>query len=184
MALFIGGYNAAKLASLAILLGASPILMTAWLCVECAAFLGLRMLMQEGQWRATLPGSDGFGFSLVYHVRLSAGILAAPLPTSRHPSCTGPRVYAICMVYSLAINPVIITVGFQIDRSDGGRSAIATSESTMWLVLLTATAVALCGATIAWRYMNKDHRSTFYRHESFRRQLDWMWENRTAAPRG
>ena len=184
MTLFIGGFNAAKMASLAILLSASPLLTAAWLFVECAAFLGLRMLTQEGQWRGSASGTDGFGISLVVHVVYYAGMLAAPLPMGRHPSCAGPRAYSILVVYSLAINSVIMTVGFQIDRSDGGRNAIATSEPMMRLVLLTATAVALCGAMVTWRYMNEDHRSTFYRHESLQQQMDWMWENRTTAPRG
>ena len=182
--LWIAGCNAAKMASLGVLLSASPILTVAWLCAECAALLGLRMLTQDGQWRFSASGSDGVVMSLVTHFCDYASMLAAPMPLTRHPAWLGLRAWSIGVAYSLAINPVIMLVGFRIDRSDGGRSAIGATASVMGLVLFAATAVAVCGAMIAWRCMDASHRPTFYRHESCRQQTDWMWENRTTAPRG
>jgi hypothetical protein len=183
VALFMGGYNAAKMASLAVLVSVTPGVAAAWLCVECAAFLGLRVIHQGG-WRNPVAGGDGRGIGILLHLVLYGAILAAPMPLVRIPAWLGPRAYAIGVAYSIAINPVMVAVAYHIDRSSGGRDAIAVAEPTMFRLLLASTAASFLGAALAWWAMSPSHRPTFYRHESFRQSIEWAWENRTTAPVG
>jgi hypothetical protein len=183
VALFLGGYNAAKMASLAVLVSAAPGVAAAWLCVECAAFLGLRVI-RKGGWRNPGAGTDGFGISMLTHLGFYGAILASPMPLIRHPSFISPCVYAIGVAYSIAINPVMVAVAYQIDRSSGGRDAIAVTEPIMYRLLLASTVASFLGAALAWWTMSPSHRPTFYRHESIRQSIEWAWENRTTAPVG
>jgi len=167
------GYLGAKLISLAILTHANFYVAVGWCSVEALGLLAMRYFA-EGTWRHHIKGLSGVVPSLMVHVVVYMGMLATPFPFLRFPGWAGPSVWASCIAYSLAINPVMAYVGFTL----GADRIIAVKLATVQILLVLATAISVTGMAMMGLAMEPSRRHTFYKHFSMRSLLDELWDTR------
>ena len=72
----------------------------------------------EGTFRFHVAGMDSIFASICANVVAYGLVLGAPFPLLRQPGFLGPTLYLPCVVYSLAVNPIMVLVGLSLD---GGR---------------------------------------------------------------
>ncbi len=125
-----------------------------------------------GNWRFYRSGLDGAGFSLLVHVGVYVGLLSAPFPLLRNPTFLTSRVYSGGLLYMLTVNFVQVGVAF---RYYGESKTV--DQATAWGILLVATAVCLGAGLIAYHFVPKSHRRTFYEHLTFKQHVETFWWN-------
>jgi hypothetical protein len=95
----------------------------------------------------------------------------------------GPSVYLPWCLYQLAVNPVLIAVGLQLDGRKG-QPEVEISEGLLLLAVAVAAFMALVGFVVSIVFMNRGYRKTFWGHLSFRQYIVELWESRTWAAIG
>ena len=95
----------------------------------------------------------------------------------------GPSVYLPWCLYQLAVNPIMIAVGLQLD----GRKEqveIEISEGLLLFAVAVAAFMALVGFAVSIAFMNSGYRKTFLGRLSLQKYVVELWESRTWAPIG
>mmetsp|Transcript_99194 Transcript_99194/g.283738 ORF Transcript_99194/g.283738 Transcript_99194/m.283738 type:complete len:525 (+) Transcript_99194:697-2271(+) len=153
-----------------------------WLLVEFVMLTALRA-GSEGTFRFQIAGADTFLGSLIIDIVLYVLSIGAPFFLLRFPGYLGPSIYLLWCLYQLAVNPIMIAVGLQLD----GRKEqvdIELSEGLLLLAVAVAAFMALVGFAVSIAFMNHGCRKTFLGRLSFRQYLAELWESRTWAPIG
>jgi hypothetical protein len=170
MVVFFSTYVGAKMFSLSVLVSRGGITVAGvWLLVEFAVLLGVRMGL--GNWRLYRRGADGAGFGLLVHLGFYIALLSAPFPLLRNPTFLTSRVYSGGLLYMLMVNFVLVGITYR--YYDQG----TVDERTAWGVLSTMTAVCIVAGAVAYRYVPRSHRKTFYEHLTFKRYVETFWWN-------
>jgi hypothetical protein len=94
--LFVGGVLGTKLIALATLAGASAWVAVVWCSAEASALFVLRYFAEGRIWRFHARSASGLVPTLVMHVCIYLGMLAAPFPVLRYCNAR-PRSIYICM---------------------------------------------------------------------------------------
>ncbi len=170
MVVFFSTYVGAKMFSLSVLVSRGGITVAGvWLLVEFAVLLGVRMGL--GNWRLYRRGADGAGFGLLVHLGFYIALLSAPFPLLRNPTFLTSRVYSGGLLYMLMVNFVLVSITYR--YYDQG----TVDERTARGVLSTMTAVCIVAGAVAYRYVPRSHRKTFYEHLTFKRYVETFWWN-------
>ena len=82
--LFVGGYLGTKLVALTILASTSPVGAVGWCAAEVVALWLLRYFAEGRVWRFHIRGLSGAVPSLILHLVIYLGMLAAPFPMLRY----------------------------------------------------------------------------------------------------
>lgn len=151
----IGGTVVLKWLAIATLATASGVVAAGWLMVECLVLLVLRQSI-EGSWRFHMWGLDGAFPSLLMHVIIYLGSVAAPFPFLRVAGFLGPALYSPAVCYQVLVSPVMLLVAFSME---GG---VELPEAESWALLGVTTATILFGASLMWCFMVPKFRNTFY----------------------
>ena len=154
--LFVSGIVSSKWVAIATLATTSATFAGSWLVVECVVLLLLRNAV-EGSWRFHLHGLDAVVPSVIAHLILYLGSIAAPFPFFRFPGYLGPYLYCASVCYQTIASPLVVLVAFCLDG--GGR----LPQSELWSLLAGATVLALLGASLVGCYMVPEYRKTFYK---------------------
>jgi len=93
--LFVGGVLGAKLFALATLAGASAWAAVAWCSTEASALFVLRYFAEGQIWRFHLRSTSGLMPTLLVHVCIYLGMLAAPFPFLRYRSARPRSIYIV-----------------------------------------------------------------------------------------
>ena len=161
----------------------------------------------EGTFRFHIAGTDTFLGSLIMDIVLYVLSIGAPSFVLRFPGESGldmrilqdltltnktiswlagylgPSVYLPWCLYQLAVNPIMIAVGFQLD----GRKEqveIEISEGLLLLAVAVAAFVALVGFAVSIAFMNRGYRKTFLGRLSFQKYVLELWGSCTYASIG
>ena len=117
--------------------------------------------------------------SVLVHIMLYLGSLAAPFPLLRFPGFLGPAIYAGSACYQMAVSPLMLAVALSLDSKG------ELPHTMLWVLLLGATALALFGAGLMACFMVPEKRKTFYKHKSLKTYVnDHCWETRTMCVLG
>ena len=95
---FVGGVLGAKLIALTTLAPASAWVAVAWCSAEASALFVLRYFAEGRIWRFHVSGGSGLMPTLVLHVCVYLGMLAAPFPFLRYSSARPPSIYVVIVV--------------------------------------------------------------------------------------
>ena len=123
---------------------------------------------------------DSIISSSVSHAVIYGCSLGAPLPFARFPGYLGPFLYTRWALYSLAVNPLMVLVGFHYDVAHG----IQFSQDFVFGVLAGSTAVAVAGGVLMAVIMSPSHRRSFWGRQSLREYVSELFDSRTYAPVG
>ena len=108
------------------------------------------------------------------HIMLYLGSLAAPFPVVRYPGFLGPAIYAGSVCYQMAVSPLMLTVALSLDSKGH------LPHTMLWVLLLSAKALAMLGVGLMACFMVPEKRKTFYKHMSLKTYVDeHCWETRT-----
>ena len=179
---FFATYKAAKIASLSLLIASSSFRYAALLIItEFWTFLGWRKWYNN--WRYYTRGVDGIIVSLLLHMLLYIGVVAAPFPVFRLPFALTPPIYARGLLYMLCVNFGIIYVSyhvFAVATNVPKTTAHDIPESFAWIFLTSATFLCLLSGSIAFHYIPTTHKSSFYRHNTYHHHVaTFTWNDKT-----
>jgi hypothetical protein len=170
MVAFFSTYMGTKMFALSLLVVRGGLVVVwGWLVAEFWALLGLRIAMSN--WRIYRRGVGGVGISMLQHLALYIGLLAAPSPVFRNPVFLTSKVYSGGLLYMLLAN--FAQVGIAYRCYDQG----TVDETTAWGVLVALTVVCVAAGAGAYRHVPRSHRRTFYEHLTFRRHVETFWWN-------
>lgn len=170
MIVFFGTYMGAKMFALSVLVSRGGILLVAaWLVAEYGLLLVVRVAI--GNWRLYRKGAGGVGGSVLAHLMVYLGLLAAPFPLLRSPTFLTARVYSGGLLYMLLVNFVQIGLAFR--YFDSG----SVDEATAWAILLAVTAVCALSGTVAFFFVPRSHKKTFYEHLTLKQHVETFWWN-------
>jgi hypothetical protein len=103
---------------------------------------------------------------------LYIALLSAPFPLLRNPTFLTSRLYSAGLLYMILANFVQVGIAY---RYFGGNETV--DEATAWGILAGATTVCVGSGLVAYIYVPKSHRRTFYEHLTFRRHVETFWWN-------
>jgi hypothetical protein len=175
MTTFFSSNMGSKMFALAVLIVSAntskwAVFVPIWVLFEFCFLLGVRMSI--GNWRFYRRGADGVGFSLLAQSACYIALLACPFPLFRNPVFLTPRVYSFGLLYMLLSNFVFVGIAY---HSFEGCKIL--SEIMAWAVILLSTAVCVVSGAIAFYYVPKNLKGTFYGHLTFKEYVATFWWN-------
>jgi len=181
--LFFATYAAAKISSLALLIASSSFRYAGVLLTS--EFFGLLVLRKLcGNWRfytARADGVSGVFISLAGHLGLYFSLLYAPFPIIRTPAFLTPRIYARGLLYMLVVNFLLVYFSYHVIAGTNSPANYPTAldipESFAWTFLASATLLCLFSGSVAFHYVPETHKSSFYRHNTFKEHVATFWWN-------
>jgi multisubunit Na+/H+ antiporter MnhB subunit len=153
--LFAGGMVTSKWVAIATLATTSATAVGSWLVAELVVLFVLRYAV-EGSWRFQDHGADAAVPSVLIHVGLYLGSVAAPFPLFRYPGFLGPSLYSASACYQTIVSPLMLGLAFRLDEDD------RLPQTELWSLLGGATVTVLLGAGLMGCYMVPEFRKTFY----------------------
>jgi len=176
---FFATYKAAKVASLALFIASSSFHYATILVVtEFWVLLGWRKGYKN--WRYYSRGADGTMSCLLCHICLYICLFAAPFPITRLPTFLTPRIYAGGLLYMLGVNFSIVYFSYHVLTPTNTHTTHDVPESFAWTFLASTTLLCLLSGSVAFHYVPKTHKSSFYRHKTFRHHVaTFNWNDMT-----
>ena len=166
-------YAAAKIFTLALLIASAPPTYTiGLLAMEYVAILLWRKKYEN--WRFYARGADGIVLGLLANFGFYVSLLSAPFPLFRTPHILTPRVFSGGLIYMCFINFAIIYATYRIfDARDVLR------ESYSWIGLIAVTSLTVISGSIAFSYVPKSHKHTFYNHLTLKEYIStFNWDEK------
>ena len=173
MVAFFSSYMGSNMFALAVLIVSASkwaVFVPCWFALEFCVLLGVRASL--GNWRFYKKGADGAGPSLLLHLVMYIALLACPFPLIRNPVFLTPRVYSFGLLYQLLSNFVFVGIAY---HSFEGCEILR--ETTAWAILFLSTVVCVVSGAVAFYYVPKNLRGTFYGHFTWKEYVATFYWN-------
>ena len=169
-------YKATKMFSLALLIASAPPEYTiGLLIIELFAILLWRKKYEN--WRFYGRGADGLSLGVLTHFTSYFSLLSAPFPIIRLPLLYTPKIYSGSLFYMCFVNFIIVYVAYNVF---GARNVLL--ESQAWVGLIAVTSLFVISGAIAFSYVPKIHKRTFYKHRTAKEHIStYIWNEKIHA---